>query len=376
MTRGPAPRTGRAAGVLRRAVLGFWLLKLGVLVHNLRAFPVLRTAPGAAPARRGRVSLLVPVRDETDRIADTLGSIAAQDVDELLLLDDCSTDGTAAAARALLAGHPHARVIEGDPQPGGWVGKSWACHQLAAAASGGRLVFVDVDVALAPGAVTAALAEADRQGADVFSVFPRQVVGSLGEAVLVPFLDEVLLTGLPFALLGLDEPAAVRHAAAANGSLVVCDRDAYARLGGHESVRHEIIEDVPLARRTRALGMRLGLALGGDLVSTRMYPGYRAAVTGLARGMVGVALGSRTGLVVGLGWHLVAQSAPLVLAARDRRWALPALLSVLCRGLVAHRTRPGREWEGLLGPLAPLAATPVVVGALRPGRTWRGRALP
>lgn len=375
MSRGPARQRGRAVGGLRRAVVGFWLLKLAVLAHNLRAFPVLR-AGDPAPAHRGRVSLLVPVRDETDRIADTLGTIAAQDVDELLVLDDCSTDGTAAVARELLAAHPHARVVEGDPQPGGWVGKSWACHQLAAAATGERLVFVDVDVALAPGAVTAALAEADRQGADVFSVFPRQVVGSLGEAVLVPFLDEVLLTGLPFALLGTDEPPAVRHAAAANGSLLLCDRDAYARLGGHESVRHEIIEDVPLARRTRALGMRLGLALGGDLVATRMYPGYAAAVTGLARGMVGVALGSRTGLVVGLGWHLVAQSAPAALAVRDRRWVLPAALGVLCRGLVAHRTRPGREWEGLLSPLAPIAATPVVVGALRPGRTWRGRALP
>lgn len=351
---------------LRRAVLAFLLLKLGVLLTNLRAFPVLRV--GAAP--RPGVSLLVPVRDEVGRLADTLGTLAAQPVDELVVLDDCSTDATAALARTLLADVPHARVVSGAPPPPGWVGKTWACHQLAQHAGGQVLVFADCDVAVAPGGLAAALAEMDRQGAPVFSVFPRQVTETWGERLTTPVVDDVLLGFLPFALLGADVPAA----ATANGSLLAVTRTAHDELGGFAAVRGEVVEDVALARLTRRRGLRLGLALGGDVVATRMYPGYAAAVAGLGRGLLPVTGGSRLRLAAATAWLLTVHTGPLLLAARDRRWLAPLLLTVGQRFLVERKTRHGSGAQALLAPFWPVAALPVLATALRREQTWRGRS--
>ena len=73
----------------------------------------------------------------------------------------CSTTGPPTAppttVRAAAAGDPRLAVLTGSPPPAGWLGKPHACAQLAAAARGRVLVFVDADVVLAPHAVAAAV---------------------------------------------------------------------------------------------------------------------------------------------------------------------------------------------------------------------------
>jgi cellulose synthase/poly-beta-1,6-N-acetylglucosamine synthase-like glycosyltransferase len=360
---------------LRRAVTGFLLIKLGILILNVFWFPVLRRRPDHTPAPtrpaedRPLVSLLVPMRNEAAVIAASLPPMLAQDASELIVLDDESDDGTGALARRLLAGHPRARVHRGTPPPAGWVGKNWACHQLAAQASGSLLAFCDADVLLAEGAIDSALTEMRAQHADVFSVFPRQITASLGEHLITPLIDDVLLCFLPFGLLSMDVP----RAATANGSLLVFTRPAYDRLGGFAAVRDRIIEDVALAQRSRALGLKLGLALGGPIVATRMYDGYREVVTGLSRGLLPVTGGSRTRLVLVAAWHLAAYTLPAGLAARHRAWVLPLALGLAERSLVELKTRPRTVWQALLTPLSPLAAVPIIARALGPGRPWKGR---
>nr|MDQ2811100.1 glycosyltransferase family 2 protein [Actinomycetota bacterium] len=305
---------------LRRAVTAFLVLKVGVLLLNVVQFPVLRRAPAAGPGtapesagtQPASVSILVPMRNEAATLAAFLPGLLRQDADELILLDDESSDGTGPLARSLLAGQPRARVVTGSPAPGGWVGKNWACHQLGAQASGSLLLFCDADVQLARGALDAVTAAMRTQRADVFSVFPRQITGTLGELLITPLIDDVLLCFLPFGLLSADVP----QAATANGSLLVFTRQAYDDLGGFAAVRSEIIEDVAIARRVRQAGLKLGLVLGGEMVATRMYEGYREVVAGMSRGLVPVTGGSRTRLILGAGWHLLAYTLPCVLALR------------------------------------------------------------
>ena len=121
------------------AVTGFLLLKLGVLVVNVVRFPVLRRAGAAAagcsrPAEQPAepVSLLIPVRNEAAGAAPAAAGLLAQDADEVIVLDDESTDGTADWPRRWWPAHPQARLMPGTPAPGGWCGKNWACQQLAA----------------------------------------------------------------------------------------------------------------------------------------------------------------------------------------------------------------------------------------------------
>lgn len=351
---------------LRRTVVGFLLLKLTTLVVNIFTFPTLhprrrRPVPG--------VSLLVPVRDEADHLPSTLPGLLAQSADEVIFLDDGSTDGSAELLAAAVTGHPHARVIRGTERPAGWTGKTWACHQLAQAATGTLLVFCDADIALAEGAVDAVRVEMQRQRSDVFSVFPRQRTGSRGEQLLVPLIDDVLLCFLPFALLDAPAPSA----ATANGSLMAFRRDSYDRVGGFAAVRTEVVEDVALARLTRRRGLRLGLALGGEMVQARMYDGWAPLVTGFGRGVRAMADGSPARLLGGWGWHLLAYTLPALLAGRDRRWLLPLLLGALERYLVEAKTGRRQWWQAALMPATAPAAWPVIRQALRAEQTWKGR---
>lgn len=358
--------------VLFRAVLGFLMLKLAVLLANLAWFPVLRKGHSRrhdSPA----VSLLIPMRDEAATLADHLPALLGQSgVSEVIVLDDRSGDCSAALAGSMLAGSPTARLVSGTPPPPGWVGKNWACAQLAAEASGELLVFCDADVLLAPHAVEAVVGAMAEQRADVFSVFPRQLTGSLGEALLTPLIDDVLLCFLPFGLLSVDVPAA----ATANGSLLALNRRALAEIDGFAAVRSEIVEDVVIARQIRRAGLRLGLALGGDLARTRMYTGYREAVTGLGRGLLGVTGGSKLRLVAATGWHLAAYTLPALGAIGRRRWLLPLGLGLAERLLVALKCHPAAAWQAILTPLCPVAFVPVARQAMRPRQQWKGRSYP
>ena len=360
--------------VLSRAVLGFLGLKLVVLAVNARTFPVLgrfRSEPRNQRGADGNASLLVPARDEAHNLRRTLATLLAQPVREVLVLDDGSQDATAEIVSAAARTDPRLRLFTGATLPEGWTGKNWACHQLAAAATGDPLVFCDADVSLAPDAVAAVQAEMDRQRADVFSVFPQQQTGTLGERVLLPLIDDVLLTLLPFPLL--DQP--VPDAATANGQLLAFRRDAYEQLGGHASVRSSIVEDVRLARNARHEGLRLGLALGGEVVQVRMYEGYAATVAGLAKSLLAAHGGSRVLLGSTAAWHVLAYTVPWLRPTR-RVWQVAAVLGLVERlGVNAKTGR--RAWaEALLTPVAPLAALPVFARAARRGSTWKGRTYP
>jgi len=367
----PAGRVDAAVEAAAFPVLIFLSAKLAVLVANLWWFPTLR-GTAFAPAGVDRAALLVPLRDEADRIPETLPGMLAAGFGEVVLLDDGSTDGTAGTVARLLAEAPtgiRARLVTGSPRPAGWAGKTWACAQLAEATDVDVLVFCDADVRLAPGAAAAVLAEMNHQQAEAFSVFPRQLTGSWSERLLVPLIVDVLLCLLPFGLLRVP----VKGAATAHGALFAFRRDAYAAVGGFAAVRGEVVEDVALARVVRARGLRLGLALGGNTAQVRMFRDRCAVVAGLGRGLRPMAGGRGWVVVAVWAFHVLAYTAPILLGVRPR-WRLAAGLGVVERALVEFKTG-GRDWAAALAVSAsPLAAIPVVAQGLRRWQYWRGRS--
>jgi glycosyltransferase involved in cell wall biosynthesis len=359
---------------LGTAVAGFHTVKLAGLLANLALFPALEAVPAgrpAGPARPG-TSLLVPARDEARRLPAALPGLCAQDAAEILILDDQSGDATAAVASATAAADPRLRLLRGTPPPPGWTGKNWACHQLAAAARGDVLVFCDADVLLAPGALDACWRQLCAQRADVFSVFPRQRTATAGERLLVPLIDEVLLAFLPHPLLRLPAPGA----ATANGQLLMFRRGAYQALGGHRAVAGELAEDLALARRARRMGLRLGLALGGDLVSARMYRGYRESVAGFGKSLR-AAHGHRDLWLAGTAaGHLLAYTWPWLRWRAGRGWRAAAVLGLAQRLLVNVKTGRRAPAEAVLVPVTPLAALPAYALAFRRTARWKGRRYP
>jgi len=352
--------------MLGYGVLAWLGLKLLVLLLNMLFFPVLKREKLGGP--RPTVSLLVPARNEAHNLAETLPGFLLQGVQEILILDDHSSDATARVVEQFSRQDVRVRLIPGLPKPEGWIGKTWACHQLAQAAQGEVLIFTDADVHWRKCGVRAVLAHMQRSGAGLVSVYPRQMTRSLVERVLLPLIDDVLLCYLPYPLL----KTPFLSASAANGQVMAFTRRAYLASGGHAAVRGEVLEDVRLAQKTKAAGQRLALALGGSLVAVRMYRSFAEIVEGLGKNLIEFHGRSRLLLALSYVGHLLAYTLCWPLALLEPGWLLVGGMGLLERLLLNLKTR--REWwEFLLVPLAPPLSTPIYLRSGQKRYTWKGR---
>ncbi len=174
---------------------------------NLLFFRKAKAAEGLNPrdcsAAIHNVSVLIPARNEAQRIGGLLDSVLASEgvQCDVCVLDDESHDGTDAIVRSYSQQHPNVRLLKGVPVPAGWSGKQFACYQLAQQALCDELVFLDADVTLAKDALFRAVTQRRSTGADLLSGFPRQKVVSIGEQLLIPLIHVILLCFLPFALM-------------------------------------------------------------------------------------------------------------------------------------------------------------------------------
>ncbi|UER53990.1 glycosyltransferase [Kineosporiaceae bacterium SCSIO 59966] len=364
------------SGALTRAGSALAVLLTAHTVVNLR---LLRTPDADPPPVRERVSVLVPARDEAHGVGDCLRAVLAgtgvADL-EVLVLDDGSVDGTADAARAAADGDRRVRVLTGTPPPAGWLGKPWACRQLAAAATGDVLVFVDADVRLAPHALAATVGLLRRHRLDLVSPYPRQLTGTAAERLVQPLLQWSWLTTLP---LRVAERSPRPSLSAANGQLLAVDAAAYRRAGGHDTVRAEVLDDIALLRAVKAAGGRGVVADGTTLATCRMYTSWAQVRDGYAKSLWS-AFGSPAGAAAVTGLLTLAYVVPAAAALRgSRAGALGYAAGVLGRVLVAHRTG-GRPLDAAAHPLSVLTLAGLTARSWwlhqRGALTWKGRTLP
>ena len=256
---------------------------VAVAILNVFVFSRLRQV-GAQPAQPF-ISVMIPARNEARVIGGTVSMLLAQNYPrfEVIVLDDGSTDGTGKQALAVGEGDGRLRVMAGEALPAGWLGKNWACQQMAEIAQGDILLFTDADVRWEPGALQAIANMVDRTGSDLLTVWPTQHTQTWGERLVVPLMALAILGYLPLPL--------VHHTrwsvfAAANGQCMVFKRAAYERSGGHAGVRGQIVEDVALAKRIKQAGLTLRMADGAGLVQCRMYEGWPAVRDGFAKNIL------------------------------------------------------------------------------------------
>jgi len=232
-----------------------------------RAGPVLTPA---RPARAPSVAAIVPARDEAAVIADSIGSLLAQDYAgdfRVVLVDDGSEDGTGAIARSL----PGARldIIAGTPRPPGWAGKLWAVQQgVAAAPDADWLLLTDADIVHDPLHVATLLAQAERSGADLVSEMVALNCTTRAERALIPAFVYFFQLLYPFARVNAPRS---RVAAAAGGTILI-RRDTLARAGGIAAIRGALIDDVALATAVKRAGGRIWLGHSALARSIRPYP--------------------------------------------------------------------------------------------------------
>jgi hypothetical protein len=239
------------------------------------------------------------------------------------------------------------------PPPAGWLGKPWACAQLAAAASGDVLVFVDADVRLAPGAVAAAVRLLEDTELDVVCPFPRQHAGSLGERLVQPLLQWSWLTFLP---LRLAERSPRPSLTAACGQFLVIRRAALECAGGFAAVRGAVLDDLALVRAVKAAGGRGGVVDGTAEASCRMYAGWGELRAGYGKSLW-AAFGSPARAAAALALLGLAYVLPPLAALRGSRAGAWGYAAGVTSRLIAARRTGGRAWpDALAHPLSIAAA--------------------
>jgi Glycosyl transferase family 2 len=367
---------GRVGAATARAGAALAVAAAVHQVVNLRALrePRRRPPPVAEP-----VSVLVPARNEAGRIPPTIRSVLAQtgvpDL-EVLVLDDGSTDGTAAAVRAAAAGDARLVVLPGTPPPAGALGKPHACAQLAAAARGRVLVFVDADVVLAPHAVAAAVDLLRDAGLDLLCPWPRQLADGLGPRLLQPLLSWSWMVTLP---LRRAERSPRPSMVAANGQFMVVDAGSLAAAGGFAAVSGQVLDDIALARAVKRSGGRVGVAEGSSIATCRMYQDWTEASAGYRKSLW-AAFGSVPAAAAAGVLLTVTYLVPPVAAVLGSRSGLIGYLAGAATRVLAARRSRGRVWpDALAHPVSVAALLGLLVrswiGHRRGTLTWKGRRL-
>lgn len=226
------------------------------------------------------ISVCIPARNEERNIRACLESVLSQAYPnfEVIVVDDRSTDKTSEILQGILMESnsmllenqeqaPGLHILYGSDLPSGWAGKPHALYQASAAARGEWLCFIDADTFLSPSALSSCLSKAIKTEADMFTIMTFQILGSFWEKVVMPLVMTALSVG--FSPRKVNDPN--RKDAIANGQFILIKRAVYEAIGGHESVKDQIVEDKAIAEQVKWNGYRLIVADGLAVARTRMY---------------------------------------------------------------------------------------------------------
>jgi len=285
-----------------------WLLLVVVvpllLVRRLRLSSFAPLPAGKAPF----VSVIVPARNEADNISACLATLFASSYPafEIIVVDDGSTDGTHEIVRILEQhGGGKLTLVTGAPLPEGWMGKPWACWQGYERAKGELLLFTDADTRHDDMLLGHAVGALHARKSDLVSILPRQLMVTFWENMIQPQIF-TLLSMRYHDLERINRTRKPRHGIA-NGQFILVTREAYDAIGGHQSLKHEVVEDQRFAQRMIEEGRRIFVAYADDVMETRMYRSLSGIVEGWSKN---IAIGSRNAAPAWLGpavpWLIVA----------------------------------------------------------------------
>jgi len=318
------------------------------------------------------VSILIPMRNEEQNVIECINSVSAQEGlknFEIIVLDDHSEDQTA----DLLSKFMNISKLNGTNLPDDWLGKLWACQQLADASTGEYLVYIDADVRLSRNAVASAISKMGKW--DFISPYPKQIAIGFVQRLFQPLLQWSWLASVP---LFISQKLGIKSMAVANGQFLIIKRDAYFKSGGHHSVKSEVIDDIMLARQLLASGYSGGVAEASQVASCHMYKTAGELVNGYRKSLW-KAFGSIFGTSVAILILFISGVAPFIGAIFGSKIGLISFgLIVLSRFISSIRTGTIPN-TALLHPLAIVFLIGLIIyswiGKLTNTLTWRDRKL-
>jgi len=361
-------------------VAGAWIL--AALFAILNGFLLPRLPREGAGEALPSMTVVIPARDEEEGVGAAVSSHCGQDYPGLsvIVVDDGSTDGTPEILAELAAHHANLTVVRCPEPPPGWMGKTHALHYGLREAKGDLVLFSDADVLYAPGAHARCAALMAACDLDMLALIPRQT-GRGMPLLMVSLLDAFLLYGMPSFLYNFPK---LKKLALGTGAGNLVRREAFLATGGFEALRGQVVDDITLGQRMKALAGRYRVILARDAVSVRMYGTLRQAVEGFSKNLYAFLGFNPLRALMGLlaGWLLHLLPPALLLAAP---WLPPGLLwpAGIAAGTEILLDAAMCLWAGYplwFAPLYPLRAllwnVTLVLSAwryYRKGVVWRGR---
>jgi cellulose synthase/poly-beta-1,6-N-acetylglucosamine synthase-like glycosyltransferase len=236
------------------------------------------------PAGKPRVSIIVPARNEEAHIAPALTTLLKLDYDnyEVIAVNDRSTDRTGEVMNQI-AITPEARerlkIIHITELPLGWLGKAHAMWTAANQANGDWLLFTDADVLFRPDVLRRALAYAQAESADHLVLFPRMIMKSPGERMMIAFFQTLFVFGhRPWKVA---DPKTKDHMGV--GAFNLIRRRVYDAVGSYQALRFEVLDDMKLGKLVKNTGYAQRNVYGADLISLRWAHGAMGMVDNLTK---------------------------------------------------------------------------------------------
>jgi glycosyltransferase involved in cell wall biosynthesis len=353
-------------------VFFFLILRFAVTLFNFISDPKLRKVNRM---HHDLVSILIPARNEEANIIPLLRSIARQDYAdyEVIILDDDSTDQTYALCEAFAAKNNKFKVIKGEALPADWLGKNYACHQLAWHAKGKYLLFLDADEQVYPGLINSAVHRIKSKQLALLSLFTNQDMRSLGEKTVVPLMHYLLLNLLPIRLIYL---AKNPNFAAASGQFMLFDGALYHRYQWHQMAKDRIVEDVEIMKTVKAEALAGESLLANGLITCRMYTGYQEAIHGFSKNFLAAFNYSIPGFICYL---ILVIGGPLLVFATLNLQLIVMMcgLILLTRIMISLSSGQSAWYNSILHPLQMLSLLIVGIFAIQNHLTkstvWKGR---
>jgi chlorobactene glucosyltransferase len=246
------------------AILACWTYFLVLISWSISKSPKLEWTARYRIKSKPKVSIIVPARNEEETILICLQSLLSQDYDnyEVIAIDDSSTDKTPSIISKLSEQNHRLIAVKAPSIPEDWIGKNWACFQGYQKSSGEILLFTDADTVHKTDSLSSAVNTMIHGQLDALTLVPKLICYDIITKFTLPVLSIFLHSR--YSPLRVNNPK--NKIGYFFGSFYLISKKNYEKIGTHEKVRQELVEDGALGRRVKEQKMKLRLVRGENYV--------------------------------------------------------------------------------------------------------------
>ena len=370
-------------------ICGTWIFLIKTMIDSFRLTPYLDKFENTSQSTP-KVSIILPARNEEDYISRCLDSLIEQDYEnyEIIVIDDSSEDSTGKIISEYAKKQSKIIPVSARPKPEGWMGKNWACMEGYKKATGELLLFTDADTNHSKNVISLAVAHLISHNLDALSVIPKMLTFDFWTNITLPMISTFLHTR--FSALNVNNPS--KKTGYFFGSFFILKKNTYEKVGMHEGVKQEIIEDGALGKKVKESGHKMRMVRGEHLIEAVWARDKSTLWNALKRLMVPLYLQSGK-IAIGIFFAVLFllfvpfpifaayASLPIETISAKILCTTAAIASILIYTGAIIEAKFGLELKLIYALFAPLGSLVVILGFLSgllqakstSSVTWRGR---